>query len=59
MNFNDNRSLIQVELRDQIYVELLSLDVIEPSKETILLAQLIEVHTKCNVSLVSLRVMIS
>ena len=59
MNFNDNRSLIHVELRDQIYVELLSLDVIEPSKETVLLAQLIEVHTKCNVSLVSLRVMIS
>ena len=59
MSFNLDQSLTQGELRDQIYVKLMSLDVIEPSKETVLLAQLIEVYSKCNVSFFSSRVMIS
>ena len=59
MSFNLDQSLSQEELRDQIYVKLMSLDVIEPSKETVLLAQLIEVYSKCNVSFFSSRVVIS
>ena len=59
MTFEIDQSLAQGELRGQIYVKLMSLDVIEPSKETVLLAQLIEVYSKCNVSFFSSRVMIS